>query len=380
MIKQFTEESALLLINKKCQELNYTILNFNYKNQLSKITLQCNIHTEFIWNPTFHRFIKQNSKCLKCINKYKKTESEIILDIKNKCKKLNYTFINFELNTFKNVKQKIILKCNIDNYEWKPTIDNFLTKESKCPKCMKNARLTEIDFKNNILIRTKINNHTFKTIVNKFKHGLTSFELQCNICQDIWKTTYNSYMAHNTSKCRKCMNLKKLTQNEAINKIEEKCKLRNYKFIKFIDNKYINNHSKIKILCNKHNHEWNLEYYNFVNSNNGCPICKESKGELLIRNFLNDNNIKFISQYKFKDCKNINKLAYDFYLTDYNICIEFDGRQHFNAYSYFGGEDAFKQIQLRDKIKNEYCKLNNIRLIRISYKENIIKILKNIII
>lgn len=53
----------------------------------------------------------------------------------------------------------------------------------------------------------------------------------------------------------------------------------------------------------------------------------------------------------------------------------YDGKQHFEAITYFGGIKAFEENLIRDKIKNEYCKNNNIHLIRISYKEDIITIL-----
>jgi hypothetical protein len=38
----------------------------------------------------------------------------------------------------------------------------------------------------------------------------------------------------------------------------------------------------------------------------------------------------------------------------------------------FGGEEEFKKVQIKDKIKTEYCINNNIKLIRISYYENTI--------
>ena len=62
-----------------------------------------------------------------------------------------------------------------------------------------------------------------------------------------------------------------------------------------------------------------------------------------------------------------------------NICIEFDGSQHFYPFDdseYYKNE--FVKLQLNDKIKNEYCLNNNIKLIRIPYTEikNINVILK----
>lgn len=72
---------------------------------------------------------------------------------------------------------------------------------------------------------------------------------------------------------------------------------------------------------------------------------------------------------------------FDFYLTDYNILIEYDGIQHFEPIKWFGGLHRFKKLQDRDKTKNNFSENNNIDLIRISYKdyENIEKILLKII-
>jgi hypothetical protein len=49
--------------------------------------------------------------------------------------------------------------------------------------------------------------------------------------------------------------------------------------------------------------------------------------------------------------------------------LEFDGPQHYKSVGYFGGDVAFEKIQIRDKIKDEYCLTNNIRLVRIRYDE-----------
>ena len=34
---------------------------------------------------------------------------------------------------------------------------------------------------------------------------------------------------------------------------------------------------------------------------------------------------------RLKNCKNINFLPFDFYLSDYHCCIEFDGKQHYES-------------------------------------------------
>jgi very-short-patch-repair endonuclease len=105
----------------------------------------------------------------------------------------------------------------------------------------------------------------------------------------------------------------------------------------------------------------------------GCPICQESTGEKLVADILKKQKIRFLKQHKFVDCTNkkegrfCRKLPFDFYIPSKNICVEYDGRQHFMAIDTFGGEEAFKTQKVRDKIKNQYCKKNGIKLIRIPY-------------
>lgn len=98
-----------------------------------------------------------------------------------------------------------------------------------------------------------------------------------------------------------------------------------------------------------------------------CDECSsvESLGEKRIRHFLEDHHIEFESQKWFDDCRDINPLPFDFYLMKSNILIEYDGRQHFEETNHF--TYPLETIQKHDKIKNQYCADNNIKLIRIPY-------------
>lgn len=108
----------------------------------------------------------------------------------------------------------------------------------------------------------------------------------------------------------------------------------------------------------------------------GCTSCQESKGEKYISNILDDLNIKFIRQHKFNDCrgdkgkKYCRKLPFDFYLPDHNVMIEYDGKQHFEPVSRFGGVDGFNKTKRNDEIKNEFCRKKNIKMVRIPYTMN----------
>ena len=101
-----------------------------------------------------------------------------------------------------------------------------------------------------------------------------------------------------------------------------------------------------------------------------CGCRHQSKWEMFISDFLTSLNILFEPQKRFNDCRNkkqTDTLPFDFYLPDYNVCIEYDGEHHFRPMKMWGGHDKFVINQENDNIKNEYCKNNNIVLLRLSY-------------
>lgn len=90
----------------------------------------------------------------------------------------------------------------------------------------------------------------------------------------------------------------------------------------------------------------------------------------MVAQILENNNIQYVPQYRFDDCKYKGQLSFDFYLPEYNICIEYQGKQHYVPIEYFGGQKNFETQIHRDNIKKEYCNKNNILLIDIPYTYN----------
>lgn len=95
---------------------------------------------------------------------------------------------------------------------------------------------------------------------------------------------------------------------------------------------------------------------------------KESKGEKLVKHILTELGIKFETEKIFLECKYKRFLRFDFYFekSGRGYVIEFDGVQHRKSIDFFGGEKAFEQTQIRDRIKNEFCRKQNIKLLRIT--------------
>ena len=125
----------------------------------------------------------------------------------------------------------------------------------------------------------------------------------------------------------------------------------------------------------------------FINKRRGCSQCSPciSTGEKTVSDWLEDNNIEHIKQYKVDGLKDKALLRYDFAVLDkdneVSILLEYDGRQHYEPVKRFGGEEEFIRQKKSDRLKEDYAKENNLKLLRISHKQknNINEILRNVI-
>lgn len=137
---------------------------------------------------------------------------------------------------------------------------------------------------------------------------------------------------------------------------------------------YINGHTPIVCAC-ENGHVFEVTPANLLGGR-WCPDCRTSYGERAIQYYLDKRKIPYQRQYTFNDLRGKNRpLSFDFAVFDDNnnlrCLIEYDGEQHFRPLRHSKNKkrnlEKFHQTQLNDKRKNEYCKVNNIRLIRISF-------------
>ena len=106
----------------------------------------------------------------------------------------------------------------------------------------------------------------------------------------------------------------------------------------------------------------------------GCPHCKDSHGEREIAKYLDAMGVSYERQKRFKTCRDKRKLSFDFFIPATNlftkdILIEYDGRQHFEAVEFFGGEENLAITQRRDAIKTKWAEDHGYDLIRIPYSD-----------
>ena len=112
--------------------------------------------------------------------------------------------------------------------------------------------------------------------------------------------------------------------------------------------------------CNK-NHLFPASLSNISNNNRWCPICI-NKTEQKIFEKIQPIYPQIITQFKKDWCKNINHLPFDFCISDHNIIIELDGRQHFKQVRDWKTPE--EQME-RDLYKEKQARENGYSIIRL---------------
>ena len=98
-----------------------------------------------------------------------------------------------------------------------------------------------------------------------------------------------------------------------------------------------------------------------------------SRGEIKIHEILTFAGLKFKEEYIFPDLVSSSgrPLRFDFAVFDdedeLDFLIEYQGIQHYQAKSKFGGVSGLRKQQYNDMKKREYCQKHNIPLILVPY-------------
>lgn len=259
------------------------------------------------------------------------------------------------LEEFLGLQKPILHRCKIDGYEWLSNPINMLNGAT-CPLCSGRRKTTE-SFKQEV---TLVNPDV--EIIGEYVNTSTKIHCKCRIDGYEWYT-YPLNLLKGCG-CPLCAGVNKKTHNDYVRCVD---KIHNNIIV---IGQYINARTKILHKCTTCGTEWLMDPHHIL-AGRGCPACNQSHGERAVAMFLDHNGIEYIRQYPFNDCIDQKQLPFDFYLPCYNVCIEYDGIQHFEPVEIFGGYESFKIIQYHDSIKTNYCDLNNITLFRIRYDEDI---------
>ena len=274
--------------------------------------------------------------------------------------KYDYKLVKYINNT-----TKIDIICNNCKIIFKKTPKHHLYRKQGCKKC-KIIKRDNTKRYNNFVTRAKqIHKDKFNySSINAENYNCIKVKIFCNRCKIFFMQRPSSHL----SGCGHIKCCLWLSNKDFIDRVKKLHKNR-YSYEKV---NYKNNRTKIEIWCKKHKYYF-LQMAQHHLKNHGCPKCKSSKGELKIIDYLDEKNIKYKFQKIHKFMGTI--LKFDFYIPDKKLYIEYDGNQHFIESDYF--EDTLTIVRNRDILKNAYVCHQNLKLLRISYKNfnNITKLL-----
>ena len=331
----------------ECKEKGLDLPIEKYINSYTKIKHKCKQGHIYEQTPSKHL---QGQGCPLCGGTKKKTPEEYY----NECKEKG---LNLPIEDYKGALVKIKHKCKQGHiYE---QIPNSHLQGQGCP-IWGNKRQSKKITKMHDDYLQECRDKGYDLPIEDYVNSGTKIKHKC-LKGHTYKQTPNHHLQGNG--CPICANIKKSNEFlKSSKKYIQECKDKGYNLP--IED-YKGNKTKIKHKCNK-GHIYLQTPSDHLQSI-GCPICKESHGERFIRNYLDKNNIKYIPQKRFKDLNDNKPLSYDFYLPDYNMLIEYQGKQHYEECSYFGGKEKFKNQQYHDKLKREYAKKNHYRLLELHY-------------
>ena len=330
-------------VRQAFEKEGYILLD-EYKNSRTKMNYICpNGHRHNIKWSSF----KQGKRCPECaINNSKRT----IEEVRQAFEKEGYILLDEEYIDSKTHMNYICSNGHHHSITW----SNF-NMGVRCPECSFNKKRKNIQD-----IKKEFENEGYKLLTEEYANNSQQLE---TICPEGHKhiTTYRNFKKGN--RCNKCY-LDSIQYS--YDQVKEGLEREGYILL---SKEYINSNEKLQYQCpNGHIHE--MTWHNFNKGKARCPECgKRYKGEEEIEKILIKYGITYKREYRINDCRDSKSLPFDFYIPSLNLCIEYDGQQHFKPSDWFGGENGFGETVLHDAMKNAYCEDNNINLLRIPYWE-----------
>ena len=346
---------------KQIHDDKYDYSKVEYFNNRVKVCIICPEHGEFWQTPHEHL---HGCGCQKCgIEKsHKKLRSNNEEFIK-KSVNIHGNKYDYSKVEYFNAKTNVCIICPEHGEFWQKPFKHL--SGHGCPNCCTTTKLTLDEF-----IKKAKEIHGDKYDYSKVEYENVETKV-CIICPEhgeFWQTP--DVHLYNKCGCSRCSGVKKPTTEEFI---ESAKKIHGDKY-DYSKVEYINNSTKVCIICPEHGEFWQTPANHLKEK--GCPVCRQSKLEKKIYDFLTEKKINFEQEKKFDWLKFNTNLRLDFYLPDYNIAIECQGEQHYKPVDMSGrGEnwalEQFKEQQIRDTIKQQLCEEHGILVLYYRKNDNL---------
>lgn len=119
---------------------------------------------------------------------------------------------------------------------------------------------------------------------------------------------------------------------------------------------------RIQLVHKNCGYKYSVKAKTFLDGWGRCPKCnrKHSKGERLIKNWLDKKQIAYEMEYP--KILEGHLLRFDFYLPKYNLYIEFQGEQHYKSVAFFDKRNTLSKRQKYDELKEKFCGSNLLQI------------------
>ena len=359
--KDLQDYNAKELIESKGMEF----IKITRENSVLYVYYICPKHRQYgVQRTTLESMRRMKVGCTYCIGRHKTTEIF-------KAELFNINPNVKVLGEYIDAKTNILCKCLIDGHKWNPTPHTLLSGQG-CPICgrllcaQKRTKTNEQFLYELSLITNTI------TPLEKYINAKEKIWVKCNVCGHEWQIEPDGLLQGRG--CPECMKVeshnKQVKSNEQF--LQELSEI-NPMLIPL--EPYYNDHTKILVRCDIHDYVWSVAPNKILRRRTGCPKCCLYSNEEKIIDILESLEYNVELQKRFDDCRDKSTLPFDIYVKELNLLIEYDGEGHYKpiphgSISHEEAEENLKIVQKHDKIKTQYCKDNNIPLIRIPYWEN----------
>lgn len=360
-VKKLTREEFILR-SIKLHGDKYDYSKVNYVNYRTKVCITCPIHGDFWQSPSEHLCGKG---CYKCGHTHK-VSKEPFIEKANKIHEYKYLYDKVD---YVNNHTNVCITCPEHGDFWMTPKSHL--RGAGCPICNMSpaGKIDESSIKRFIQKAKKIHGDKYDYSKVEYKGSKVKICINCPEHGEFWQTPSNHLKGWGCHECGKLERINKRKKTKELF-VEQARKVHGLKY-DYSKVEYINTDVKVCIICPEHGDFWQTPTKHLQKE--GCPKCRNSKGELVIEKYLKNKNIEFEPQYSISiDYKMFsrNNIKVDFYLPKYNTIIEFHGQQHYKYIPFFhkNKDDFYIQVD-RDERLRKYCKQRKINLIEIKYSQ-----------
>jgi very-short-patch-repair endonuclease/DNA-directed RNA polymerase subunit RPC12/RpoP len=333
-VRQYIESQGYVLISKQ------------YKGSQDRLLVQCGKGHQY--KVTWNNF-QQGVRCAECCR------TTTYRQVKSYITKAGYRLLGDVFTESKNEinlsKNKISLACP-KGHQYKTSWSCF-QQGSRCPYCARKKVSYQI-------VQEYIQSQGYDLLSTTYETTYSDLIVQCDK-KHIYKVSWTNFQQG--QRCPVCAG-----KRTDLKQVKDYVEQQGYTLL---SQKYAGAHTRLQVSCPK-KHQYQVTWNNFQQGHR-CPYClnksEHKLGQILEELF--PNKIKKQGNLGF-----LGRQRVDYYIEEEKIAIEYDGIQHYHplpgAFGAKTEKEAQKQLretQKRDKRKEQLCKENGWRLIRIRYDE-----------